>query len=423
MAHIEIRAASNRSTFPRSALIVALVSLLGAFAVVLSGHSAGFLQRIEQGFSDFRSALFSDRITSDHPDIVLVSVGGNLTSTRATFDRRTIEIDRAQLAQLIELIDESAPRAIGFDVPLRGAGDSAHDEALQKILREAKARVVIGVRNDGRETAPERRAWLGRFIAGTGRSAGHISNVYDESQGRVVRVELPASANGAPLNSFALLMARALRPETAPDRGAIAWLQKVDEGRWLSRYMSLGGQQPFRTLYAEELLNASKPLPPRQLAGRLVIVTTGLAEIERHRTPLTSWTGEALAPVQIQAQVIAQLLDRRSVGEIMPQSLRLGLFALACLAGLVGWYRGPGLHILGTLAALVILVVLDAMAFSWREMALPIVPALMVWLLAEAAGRCLRRIHDWEERNGLAWPIADEARAAEEPGPKPASSP
>lgn len=404
MAYIETRTVT-RSAFPRRSLLIALAALAAAFAVVLSGHGAGFLQRFEQGLADFRTALFSDKIYGDHPDIIIVSVGDNVTSRSATFDRRSIDVDRATLARLIEVIDDSAPRAIGFDVPLPGAGDSAKDAALQKALREAKSRVVVGVRSTGSELGAERRAWLNRFIAGTGRTAGHISTIYDEGQLRAVRIDTEALAVGPLPNSFALLMARTLRPETRPDYGAIAWLQKVDDSGWFTRFINLGAQQPFRTLYADDLLDNTKTLPTRQLAGRLVLVTTGIAEIERHRTPLTSWTGEALAPVQIQAQAIAQLLDRRWVGDVSPRTLRLGLFALACLAGLVGWLRGPGLHIPGTLLALSVIVAIDAAAFSWRDLALPLLPALIVWLLGEAAGRCLRHILNWEERHGQPWPI------------------
>ena len=145
MASIETRAAA-RSAFPRRALFIALVTLGCTFAVVLSGHSTGFLQRIEQGFTDIRTALFSDRITGDHPDIVIVSVGANVSATRATFGRDSIDMDRGQLARLIDAIDDSAPRAIGFDVPLLGAGDATKDQSLQRALREAKARVVIASR-------------------------------------------------------------------------------------------------------------------------------------------------------------------------------------------------------------------------------------------------------------------------------------
>ncbi len=404
MAYIQSQSAAAR-TFPRRSVIIALASLAAAFAVVLSGHSSGFLQRFELAFSDFRTAWFSDRITTDHPDIVIVSVGDNVTRTQATFDRRTIDVDRAQLARLIDAIDDSAPRAIGFDIPLAGAGDPAKDQALQRALRESKARVVIGLRSSSTESNVERRAWLNRYITGTGRPVGHITTIYDEGLTRAVRVDSGEKAIGPIPDSFALLVSRALRPETRAEFGNIAWLQKVSDSGILARYVNLGSQQPFRTLLAEDLIDNTRPLPTRQLAGRLVLVTSGLAEIERHRTPLTAWSGEALAPIQIQAQAIAQMLDRRGISEISSRTLRLALFTLACIAGLVGWYRGPGWHIPATLLTLGIIIALDAMAFAWRDLALPLVPALIVWLLGEIAGRSLRHILNWELRNGLPWPI------------------
>ena len=408
MAYIETRSAT-RTAFPRRALFVALVSLGCAFAVVLSGHSAGFLQRVEQGFTDMRTALFSDRITGDHPDVVIVSVGDNVSATRATFDKSTIEVDRGLLARLIDTIDDSAPRAIGFDVPLLGAGDGTKDQSLQRALREAKSRVVIAARTNSSESNPERRTWLERFIAGTGRPVGHITTLYDEGMGRAVAIDSGVQAIGRVPDSFALLMARALRPEVRRDFSDIAWLQKVDDRGWLSRLFNTGGQQPFRMLFADDLLDTTKQVPTRALAGRLVLVTTGIAEIERHRTPLTLWTGESLAPVQIQAQAIAQMLDRRAITGIDSRTTRLALFALACAAGLIGWFRGPGLHIVGTLIAVVALIAIDAMAYSMRDLALPLVPALIVWLFGEAAGRSLRGILNWEERNGLKWPLDEPA--------------
>ncbi len=72
----------KEARFPRRACAVALFSALAAFAVVLSGHSSGFLQRLDQGFTDVRTALFSDRVTGDYPDIVVVSVGDGTVSMR-----------------------------------------------------------------------------------------------------------------------------------------------------------------------------------------------------------------------------------------------------------------------------------------------------------------------------------------------------
>lgn len=398
--------------FPRWSVPVVMAAIAAAFLLVLSSERVPLLPSVERGLSDFRTALFSDRISGDYPDIVIVSVGENVSSTRATFSGRDVEVDRSLLARVVDAIDASAPRAIGIDVPLNGASDPAKDQSLQRALREAKARIVIGLRSSPTQAPPERRAWLERFVAGTGRAVGHISTLYDVAQKRAIAVDSGALAIGPIPDSFSLLMARALRPNVQRDFGQIAWLQRGDDSGWLSRWINIGAQQPFRVIYADDLFDEKLQGVNRQLTGRLVLVTTGLAEIERHRTPVTIWTGEEVAPIQIQAQAIAQLLDGRGLFVLEPRAFRLLLFALACMAGLVGWYRGPGWHIAGTLFVLMLLVGADALAYSWYNLILPVIPGVVVWLLGETAGRGLRRIMRWEERNGQRWPIEEDVRAA-----------
>ncbi len=389
--------------FPAWALFFALVAAAATFAVILSGYGAFVVQRVEQVYSDFRTSLLSDRITTDHPDIVIVSVGENATASRITLGGRA-EIDRGQLARLIDAIDDSEPRAIGFDVALSGPTDPAKDTALQRALREAKSRVIVGVRPDRGDLSADRRNWVNRFVAETGRAKGHIAAIQEGA--RVVRFDSGELAIGAIPDSFATLMARALRPDTPRSFGPIAWLQKVDDASIFSRFLNIGGQQPFRVIYADDLLDTTKRLPTRLLANRLVIVTSGLGELEgRMITPLTAWTREAVPPIQVQAQAIAQLIDGRTAGDLPARTSRLLLFALACLGALIGWYRSRGWNIGGALLALIGLFLLDCAFFAWFNINLPLVEGLVTWVLAEIFGRQMRRILQWEERWGQPWPI------------------
>jgi CHASE2 domain-containing sensor protein len=389
--------------FPAWAVFFALLAAAAAFAVILSGYGAFVVQRAEQVYSDFRTSLLSDRIISDHPDIVMVSVGENATPSRTTFGGR-IEIDRAQLARLIDAIDDSSPRAIGFDVALSGQSEAAKDQALQRALRDAKSRVVLGVRPDRGELSVDRRAWVNRFLTETGRAKGHITAIQEGA--RVVRVDGGELAIGPIPDSFATLMARARLPDTPRLFGPIAWLQKVDDASVFSRFLNIGGQQPFRVLYADDLLDATKPLPTRQLANKLVIVTSGLGELDgRITTPLTAWTRETVAPIQVQAQAIAQLVDGRTAGDLPARTSRLLLFALACLGALAGWYRSRGWNIGAAVLTLLVLFVLDSVFFAWFNINLPLVEGLVTWILGEIVGRQMRRILQWEERYGQPWPI------------------
>jgi CHASE2 domain-containing sensor protein len=407
MAHTDT-SRSNRQPFPRRSVLIAFVGALAAFAVVLSGQASEWLQRAENFYADLRTSLFTERIAGDHNDVVLVSVGENVDASRSTFGARA-QVDRARLARLIEIIDEGAPRAIGVDVPFTGAGDPVKDLALQRALREAKARVVLGVREEQGEAAREARAWSDRFLAGTGRAVGHVAALYEGD--RVTRTDSGVLALSRIPDSFATLMARAQRPGVQRNFGRIAWLQKVDPDGWLSRWINLGAQQPFRLLYGEEIVDNTRALPARALANRLVVVTSGFAEIERHRTPLSALSGEAVPAAVIQAQAIARQLDGRSVGELQPRTTRLMLFWVAALAGIVGWYRRAGFAIGGWLVAIAALILADLIAYGWFGVSLPAVQALLIWLLAEAAGRSLRRVLRWEEANGRRWPIEEQATA------------
>lgn len=382
--------------------MTAIVATLAAFAVVLSGQGSDWMQRAEQYYGDIRTSLFTDKIGGDHPEIVLISVGDNVDARRSTLGQK-VEVDHARLARLIEIVDDDAPRAIGIDVPFTGPTDPVKDLTLQRALREAKARVVFGVREDLQGVNQQGRIWSEKFIAGTGRAVGHIASLYEGS--RVVRYDFGALALSRTPDSFATLMARAQKQEVRRNFGRIAWLQKVDYDGWFTRWFNLGAQQPFRLFYGEEIADNAKALPPRALSNRLVLITSGFAEIERHRTPLTAWSGEAVPPAQIQAQAIAQLLDGRTIADLPPRTSRMLLFTIAALAGIFGWYRRAGLSIGGWLLALVTLIVADVLAFSWLGLSLPALQAIVTWFLSEAAGHSLRRLLRFEEAHGRPWPI------------------
>ncbi len=393
-----------REPFPSWPVAFAILVTLAAFGVILNGYGSFVVQRVEQVYSDFRTSLLSDRIVGDHPDIVIVSVGDGATASSLTIGGQRSEIDRQQLARLIEQLDDASPRAIGFDVPIRGAGDPAKDQALQRALRESKTRIVLGVRSDRTEPMSERRLWSEKFLAGTGRQIGHISVIAEGD--RVVGFDSPALAMGNPPDAFATLMARALRPAVRTSFGPIAWLQRVDDTGPLSRLLNLGGQQPFAVHYSSNLLDLTKPQPRgNPFANKLVIVTSGLGEDYRLRTPLTAWSNEALSPIQIQAQAIAQLVDTRTAANLPARNSRVLLFVIACLGGLIGWYRSRGWNIGALAVSLLFLFVLDCVFFAWFNIHLPLVEGVVCWVLAEIAGRQFRRWLQWEERHGQTWPL------------------
>src|SRR3954452_956260 len=86
---------------------------------------------------------------------------------------------------------------------------------------------------------------------------------------------------------------------------------------------------------------ALEHLPPAWLAGRVVLVGTTLDGVDRHRTPL-SLLGPDMPGVEIQAHVLAQLLDGRRLPR-PPAWLDLAAVPLAAGGGLLVAAAGLGL--------------------------------------------------------------------------------
>jgi CHASE2 domain-containing sensor protein len=94
----------------------------------------------------------------------------------------------------------------------------------------------------------------------------------------------------------------------------------------------------------------------------------------------------------IHAQILAGMLDGRSVGQIESDQLALPLTlaAIAGLAFLVGWsfrYRRRGLLASGVASAVIIAV--DTLVFWQFRIILPLVLALLAWFLGEFSGHYL----------------------------------
>src|SRR5262249_48527560 len=147
----------------------------------------------------------------------------------------------------------------------------------------------------------------------------------------------------------------------------------------------------FLTLSAETLLRPSgDPLlnAARQgLKGKIVILAGMLSDIDVHRTPL-----EPMHGALIHAQILAGILDGRSVGQIEGGQVGwpLPLAAFAGLAFLVGWYfryRRCGLLASGVASAVIIAV--DTLVFWQFRIILPLVLALLAWFLGEFSGHYL----------------------------------
>ena len=129
-----------------------------------------------------------------------------------------------------------------------------------------------------------------------------------------------------------------------------------------------------------------------QLKDKIVVVGGLLPDVDQHLTPLTSRSNETMSGTLIHAQMVAELVDGRSVGQLEVDSLpaRLGLAFLAAFGFLIGWrYRLRRKGILLSSLATIVILVLDGVVFWQARIILPIVLALLSWFIGEFSGHWL----------------------------------
>jgi len=366
--------------FPRPVLLAVLVALVTTLLLsdLMPQYAPGLL-RMEHAMGDVRTSLLSDRLPSQHPRVAIVAI----TDQTLNDYKARLPIDRQLLAKLVTAVDDAGAKAIGIDILFYRTAPADNEDMLIDAIRHARAKIVLAAADErlGLTRAQSDRQLA--FFAMTGRPAGFVNLATERDW--VVRFKAqPAPGSRFP-KSFAALLAEAdgVIPETTHRR--IAWLREPSDG-----------SDTFLTIPAETLLlPASDSLVQaarEQLKDKIVIVGGLLPDVDQHLTPLTSHSNETMAGMLIHAQMLAELVDGRSVGQLEVDSLsaRLGLAFLAAFGFLIGWrYRLKRKGILLSSLATIVILALDGVVFWQARIILPIVLALLSWFIGEFSGHWL----------------------------------
>jgi adenylate cyclase len=365
--------------FPRPVLLAVLVALVTTLLLsdLMPQYAPGLL-RIEQAMGDVRTALLSDQLPSQHPRVAIVGI----TDQTLNDYKARLPIDRQLLAKLVTAIDDADAKAIGIDILFDRTAPADNEEMLIDAIRHARARIVLAAADErvGLTRAQNDRQLA--FFAMTGRPAGFVNLATERDW--VVRFKAqPAPGSRFP-KSFAALLAEAdgVTPETTHRR--IAWLREPSDG-----------SDTFLTIPAETLLRPSGDslvqAAREQLKDKIVVVGGLLPDVDQHLTPLTG-SKETMPGMLIHAQMVAELVDGRSVGQLEVDSLpiRLGLAFLAAFGFLIGWrYRLRRKGILLSSLATIVILALDGVVFWQARIILPFVLALLSWFSGEFSGHWL----------------------------------
>lgn len=324
---------------PRMAIGAAVLASFALLLLANVSFTARLLSAPDARIQDWRTANLAPRATEMRDDIAVVLI-----------DEESLEnyiwlspVNRQLQAELVRGLEEAGARAIGLDFLYTGPTTEADDAALKAALKAAKIPIVIGAldsRHVPRDAGGnDALAWQKAFVKETGRPAGHLYfhgattiarlSIADQ----VVRQRLGPSPVPPSLDSFPRALAVAADVETLPppidEPDLIAW-QRPPSG-------SLS-EEPFHVLRVrphapgasiEDMLGTGWQ---SAIKGRIVLIGGGFGDRDRHLTPLSVASNNKAEGVRIHGQILAQLIDQRSVATL-PVWLELPLLVGLTLAG------------------------------------------------------------------------------------------
>ncbi|MBC7906673.1 MAG: adenylate/guanylate cyclase domain-containing protein [Rhodospirillaceae bacterium] len=346
----------------------------GAAAVVLLVlHGLPPLASADRLVDDFAVARLAPA-TPQHDRIAIIAI---TEDSLAALPYRS-PLDRAMLAGLVGALKDKGAAVIGLDVLFDQPSEPAKDAALHDALTAPGAPVVALAAGQAAQLTERQRQFHTQFLHGLLSGHGHLAR--DRLDG-VVRRQMPWLDGQLSLPAT-MAAATGLVPATlAP--GVIDWVRSA--------------KGAFPTYPAEAV-----PLLPRAwLDGKLVLVGLEVPDADRHRTPLT--LGAATMPgVEIQAQILAQMLDGRRAKLLGPVAGGVATMVLAAAgAGLAAARLSVArLALVAVLGTLALWAAWGASAAMGGPILSPLGPSL-AWLVAMGAALGMARTRERAARDTL----------------------
>jgi adenylate cyclase len=356
--------------------LILIVSIAAAFVLTRPPSPLAAAERLVEAVA-FR---FVGPQRPPGSDVVVVGI---TEDTLAAFPYRS-PIDRGFLADVVDALAHDGVAAVGLDVVLDRPTEPAKDAAMRRALTRTDIPVVaISIAPDTAMPV-DRRRFLADFLTGVRTGDANLArDRFDD----VVRDHVPLhAATGLP--SFPAAIATALGV-AVPDRPfPIEWQRR-------SRGPHAGPDVPT---YPSESIRV---LPPGWLKGKVALIGSLIPGSDEHRT-LPSTFGQPSFGVEIHAQVVSQLLNRRAVPA---PALPWHVILLSAVLAAVG--IGLGIAWAGALAATALLfvgvgfIVAALTGYATGGGLVPIVPPIVALATAGGSARAWRGWADRRDRRAL----------------------
>jgi len=374
-------------------LLLALVAsaVIAASLIALSRHQLMVFAAPDRMTYDWRTALFSRREPQTRNDIALLLISDR---SLAQYSYQ-LPVDRGLLAQIVRALDGAGAKVIGFDIILDRPTDK--DDLLIEAIRTSKTPVVLGAidaRLIGIE--PQNLAFQDAFFE----RAGHppIGHLYFQRPRRglgqpdqAIRF-LPPRTNDPALvaQSFTEALLQASGRDVRDVGEHIAWLEsRAANGAETFDAFEIPSHLP-QDLTSDVIV---RPEWRNRIKDKIVLVGGDFEDRDRHLTPMSVVDGARTPGVRIHAQILAQLIDGRSLRGLSDTQEFTVAFALALIGVLGGrLFRLRDFELLVYGAGFLALVAVGAWLFKSENIILPSDTTFYSLIAGIAVGHYSQRI-------------------------------
>ncbi|NJM34775.1 MAG: CHASE2 domain-containing protein [Rhodomicrobium sp.] len=360
-------------------VIAAILAVLTSIALVALSRGGLLPEAQDRALYDWRSFYLTSPADAQRDDIALVLIDEDSLAGYHCLS----PVDRGLIAELVRTIDGAGAKVIGLDFIFdRTAGDEV-DHALISAIRDAKnARIVQGALISA-AMRPLESKFQEDLLVKTGAPAGHLYFGSEKNRftlgDQAVRYRMPEGFGTPPRPSFAWALAAAAEkaPDETPASSLITWQRPP-----------VGSADLFTTLVVRPHRDAQgnrirEPLSTHglaTLAGKIVLIGGAFTDRDRHLTPWTVASGDRVPGVEVHAQILAHLIDKRWTYE--PDiwwEIPLLIFVFA-----VGFYaaqrwRLSGSGVLTSIAAFIILILAGIALYASLRVMLPSATIVIAW--------------------------------------------
>jgi adenylate cyclase len=369
----------------RLGLAAAFALLLAALGLVLDSLNIAPVETFDRLIGDYRVALLSPQAPRQRPEIAIVLITEN---TLLDYESRA-PIDRGLLAEVIRAVDAAGPKAIGLDFIFDRK--TRMDGELLAAIAAAKAPVVLGSIDRRVPLTPESLPRQSEFLERAGRPYGHFvlernRGIIDPGRDGRVRLLGDRYPDGSGTPAFAAVLAKAAGYDHEPPNRRIAWLREPSHEP-LFAIIPIPRHDPaaVKTVASEFLFGSHKDV----LHDRVVLVGGAMIDRDRHTTPLSVLDDSPVHGVYIQAQALAQRIDRdRDVWVLpwylsLPAVAALGLICFVAARVMKLQARSYVYEVIG----LVLIGLLSCAAFGYWRLDIPSIALATAWLGGAVGGR------------------------------------